>query len=55
MLVDPLCVRFTHDKICSVFRNGKSLDDTIVGLLEGRISKHAFRPIEVSRDTIGIG
>ena len=55
MLVDPLCVRFTHDKIRSVFRNGKSLDDTIVGLLEGRISKYAFRPIEVSRDTIGIG
>ena len=46
--VDPLTVRFTHDRISSKFRDGHSLDYTIKQLLDERLSKDDIPPIEVS-------
>ena len=51
--VDPLQVRFTHDNIRSHFRNGNSVDMTIGDLLSGKLKKHQFPALEVSRDSIG--
>ena len=46
--VDPLTVRFTHDRISAKFRYGGSLDYTIQQLIDREISKDDFPPIEVS-------
>ena len=46
--VDPLTVRFTHDRISSKFRDGNSLDYTIEQLLRRELSKDDIPPIEVS-------
>ena len=55
LVVDPLTVRFTHDRINPCFRDGGSLDTTIDQILNGNMSIKAFPSMEVSRDIIGIG
>ena len=47
-MVDPRTVRFTHDIINSVFRNGNSVDFTIGCMLDGSLTPEDFPPIEVS-------
>ena len=55
LTVDPRTVRFTHDSINACFRSGTAVDDAIEDILKGKMKIRAFPPIEVSRDTIGIG
>ena len=53
--VDPLTVRFTHDRISAKFRYGGSLDYTIQQLIDREISKDDFPPIEVSLVAMDMG